>query len=1254
MASARCGQKNWEGRFYFQNFDLAFMQKKTNDNNQNISNERCYCNKQALYGSNYNKYTKVMHILLLSLVIFSSQTLCSAYRHNSDWNIDNSESDSRYSSDTTDYEVCLHGEYLKGYTLEGGTKAGDYHNIGEVDGFEECAELCCQKYDCNLAIMLTYPKSERNTCFKVDCYDPESSLCKLKSARHSKYRPHLFRRGVQQHKHKKVATSEENAHSIINNETILNKDLPSLKRDKRIKSMCHEYTGTVCRENIDHTKLYYYTANNDTSLDERLRGPIHQISSRLSGSCRDIALQAICYRFYPQCKDHTHPKPIPVCESECDRFMYGKCSKDFADANMLQYLQHVITNCGIDQKRDIEDGDAKSCIHLQENLTPLPTNHVDETETPMPDSNSDLKSTGTDPKSGDTDSSSQSNSTDKFTTPNFSTDRATSMTDKNGITDYTPTSMSFNRTQTPTASLFNTSSTIGNLTVTAQNASVDKPSISDIKDSADQKESALDALVATPTASPSPAALPSPTRKDTDKEIRVSAGDDTEIELPENEVSLFASTWPKEKYDGEYAYRWSQISAPKHSHGYIEGKTLRNVKLTKLDIPGVYTFKLHVSSISGKYGVGYVNITVKDPTHLNHPPRAEIYPKEQTISLPTNTVVLDGSKSSDDDAIVSYKWEELKGPIKENTVFGSNTASKILQLKNLVAGEYNFRLTVTDSNGETDSVETTVTVKEEQDYPPKANAGNDIVLHLPNNSVILNGNKSTDDKNELTYAWSKSSDSPICDMQGTDKVQLHVSSLVEGTYVFNLKVTDSNGQSDIVHVKVIVLPEVNTKPVAVAGDDKELVYPDVSTTLDGSRSTDNSKIISYKWEKIEGPDSIKMIDSNKVKVHISDLRVGTYVIKLTVTDDKQLTGSDTVRINVKQDHNEPPTAVVNPQQVIYLPSRSAVLDGSKSKDDEIIVGYHWTRAGSSPAAGDIINGSNHHSILRLANLVKGKYIFDLTVTDNKGLTGKASVTVIVKEDPNKIHLVEMYLDIAIGSFTEESKKQLIRKISVVLEVGKEFVVVEEIASVHYKKGVKLVFYVKDPNMNRMYDGKYIADLLKQKVGFGGKLFDITMMRVSPYICRNNCSNHGYCDDATKECICDTFWMSNFFKAKFGVKESNCDWSILYLSVAIFAIFLLLLGLIWSICFFLARKKRSKRRARYRALRSTDPDGADDEILLIPKAMKEKFSANSLTFTESDEDSEEETTVFDKNRLVNGHARLNGSANGKLKYRDHAM
>ena len=36
-------------------------------------------------------------------------------------------------------------------------------------------------------------------------------------------------------------------------------------------------------------------------------------------------------------------------------------------------------------------------------------------------------------------------------------------------------------------------------------------------------------------------------------------------------------------------------------------------------------------------------------------------------------------------------------------------------------------------------------------------------------------------------------------------------------------------------------------------------------------------------------------------------------------------------------------------------------------------------------------------MLQLTDLVKGKYIFKLTVTDNKGLTGTDSVTVNVKE-----------------------------------------------------------------------------------------------------------------------------------------------------------------------------------------------------------------------------------------------------------------
>ena len=47
--------------------------------------------------------------------------------------------------------------------------------------------------------------------------------------------------------------------------------------------------------------------------------------------------------------------------------------------------------------------------------------------------------------------------------------------------------------------------------------------------------------------------------------------------------------------------------------------------------------------------------------------------------------------------------------------------------------------------------------------------------------------------------------------------------MVLGTYVFILKVTDSGGQSNEAQVKVVVLAEQNTVPVAVAGDDKVFI-----------------------------------------------------------------------------------------------------------------------------------------------------------------------------------------------------------------------------------------------------------------------------------------------------------------------------------------------------------------------------------------------------------------------------------------------
>ena len=43
---------------------------------------------------------------------------------------------------------------------------------------------------------------------------------------------------------------------------------------------------------------------------------------------------------------------------------------------------------------------------------------------------------------------------------------------------------------------------------------------------------------------------------------------------------------------------------------------------------------------------------------------------------------------------------------------------------------------------------------------------------------------------------------------------------------------------------------------------------------------------------------------------------------------------------------------------------------------------------------------------------------------------------------------------------------------------------------------------------------------------------------SSLVCQNDCSGHGHCDQFSKECVCEPFWMPNYAIAKWR-GESNC-------------------------------------------------------------------------------------------------------------------
>ncbi|MGV3556945.1 PKD domain-containing protein [Larkinella arboricola] len=92
---------------------------------------------------------------------------------------------------------------------------------------------------------------------------------------------------------------------------------------------------------------------------------------------------------------------------------------------------------------------------------------------------------------------------------------------------------------------------------------------------------------------------------------------------------------------------------------------------------------------------------------------------DQTITLPTNSVVLNGSTSSDPEGgALSYLWTQRSGP---NTANLSSPTSVSLTASNLAAGTYVFRLTVRDGAGATAFDELTVRVN------PAPSAGPSVV-----------------------------------------------------------------------------------------------------------------------------------------------------------------------------------------------------------------------------------------------------------------------------------------------------------------------------------------------------------------------------------------------------------------------------------------------------------------------------------------------------------------------------------------------
>ncbi|MEM7550893.1 MAG: gliding motility-associated C-terminal domain-containing protein, partial [Bacteroidota bacterium] len=310
---------------------------------------------------------------------------------------------------------------------------------------------------------------------------------------------------------------------------------------------------------------------------------------------------------------------------------------------------------------------------------------------------------------------------------------------------------------------------------------------------------------------------------------------------------------------------------------------------------GSFSFRLTAFDDMGAQSSDNVVVNV-NPENTNQPPVADAGP-DRVISLPTNTIELRGLGTDQDGTISSYRWSKTSGPAADINDFNVPT----LLISNMDEGIYEFRLRVTDNeNALGDDFVIVTVLSEETNTPPTVNAGTDIVIQLPQNSVELIGIVSDDDEIQ-SIEWTQTSGSNDVVLAGENSETLSVSNLSVGSYGFRLTATDNEeaSSSDDVSISVIAAVDTTNIPPAVnAGEDQLIQLPSSSTTLAASGEDENDIISTFEWAQMSGPNNAVIENDTASITAISNLTIGNYIFRVVVTDGFGATSSDDVRVTV--------------------------------------------------------------------------------------------------------------------------------------------------------------------------------------------------------------------------------------------------------------------------------------------------------------------------------------------------------------------
>ena len=349
---------------------------------------------------------------------------------------------------------------------------------------------------------------------------------------------------------------------------------------------------------------------------------------------------------------------------------------------------------------------------------------------------------------------------------------------------------------------------------------------------------------------------------------------------------------------------------------------------------------------------------------------------DPVAGAPPLTVNFDASSSVDaDGTILSYVWD-----FGDNSGIGANG----INVTRVFTAEDTFTvsLIVSDDGGLSDTSTFDIVVSAEN-IAPLANFTVDPLNGNSPLAVTFDASPSVDaDGTIVSYEWDFGDG-----ILATGLIANHtytVAGLQAINFTATLIVTDDEGARDTSSIIIPVGPP-NEPPIASFVFNPNTGEAPIAINFNASASSDpdpGGSIVSYEWDFGDGNSGTGVTATHTYT------QGGTFTVRLVVTDDRNEVGTLSRQI-VIQAGNVNPVARYTATPITGEAPLAVSFNGSTSTDaDGTIASYAWDFGDGTNAVG--VTATHTYT-------TPGVYVSTLTVTDDEGGTGVASVIITVNE-----------------------------------------------------------------------------------------------------------------------------------------------------------------------------------------------------------------------------------------------------------------